>query len=417
MKPLSRAYAAIVFAGAVLLLGALAPGYWPTQWLPLAVLVLLQVVTESYAFHLPIAGSVSLSYAFTYAALLYSGPIGAAVCAVSTAVTLEELRAKKPLPVLMFNAGQLVVSAGVAGWVYIQLGGQMMAIEQSAESHFLSALAAAITLFLVNVLLVGQFVSILTARRFTQVLREQGFLSYGVSLAVLALLGYIIAYLMTIGSWLGLLLLVLPFAMARRTFRVYVELTEAYSSTVRSLVSAIEAKDPYTRGHSERVAEYAQAIAVQMGLSQADREMLERAALLHDVGKIGVSLGTLVSAKDLTPDEMRAIRRHPVLGADLLGDVDFLRDIVDVVRSHHERCDGAGYPDGVIGSETPLLARILAAADSFDAMTSDRAYRPCMSRQCAVDELRRVAGRQLDERVVASFIDVLQRDETGVHVS
>jgi len=417
MRTAARVYAGSVFIGAVAMLGVLVPDYWPTQWLPLAVLVVLQLFTESYAFQLPLAGSVSLSYAFTYAALLYSGPVGAALCAVSTAVTLEELRARKPLPVLMFNAGQLVLSACAAGWVYVWLGGGVMTMGRGAQSSLGPALAAAVVLFSVNVLLVGQFVSLLKGCSFSQVLREQAFLSYGTSLAVLALLGFIIAHLASAASWLGLLLLVLPFAMARRTFRVYVELTEAYSSTVRSLVTAIEAKDPYTRGHSERVAEYAQAIAVHMGLSQPEIQVLERAALLHDVGKIGISLDTLISPEELSEDEMRAIKRHPVLGADLVTDVDFLHDIVDVVRCHHERCDGGGYPDGILGDDIPLLARILAAADSFDAMTSDRAYRPGMPFDQAIGELRRVAGKQLDERVVAGFVKVLSDDARVVRAS
>lgn len=417
MKSATRIYAYMVFIGAGTLLGALMPEHLPTRWLPLAVLVLLQVVTESYAFQLPLAGSVSLSYAFTYAALLYSGPVGAAVCALSTAVTLDELKARKPLHVLMFNAGQLVFSACAAGWVYVSLGGEVMAAGRWAHSSFAPAIAAALVLFLVNVMLVGQFVSLLKGCSFMRVLREQAFLSYGTSLGVLALIGFIIAYLTSIGSWFGLLLLVLPLAMARRTFRVYAELAEAYASTVRSLVTAIEAKDPYTRGHSERVAEYAQAIAGHMGLPQSDVQVLERAALLHDVGKIGISLDTLVSPDELSEDEMRAIRRHPGLGADLMTDVDFLHDIVDVVRCHHERCDGQGYPDGIRGEKIPLLARILAAADSFDAMTSDRAYRPGIPFDEAIDELLRVSGEQLDERVVASFVEVLRSDELGAMAS
>ncbi|MHB8740973.1 MAG: HD-GYP domain-containing protein, partial [Coriobacteriia bacterium] len=277
------------------------------------------------------------------------------------------------------------------------------------------AFAAALALFLINVALVGAFVSLLKARSFTHVLHEQAFLSYGASLAVLALLGFIIAYLMSIQSWLGLMLLVLPFTAARRTFRVYVELSEAYTSTVRSLVSAIEAKDPYTRGHSERVAEYSGLIAAQMGLSRPEVETLERAALLHDVGKIGISLETLLAPRALTADETRAIRRHPSLGSDLVADVEFLGNLVDIVRHHHERLDGAGYPDGLIGDRIPLLARILAVADAYDAMTSDRAYRPGMDPTEACTELRRVAGTQLDCTVVDRFTSALQKRsaETG----
>jgi putative nucleotidyltransferase with HDIG domain len=308
----------------------------------------------------------------------------------------------------------LVVSAGLSGSVFLWTGGAPLSQAPATVSTTLvPAIASALVFYVSNVLLVSLAVGLMTNQPYGRVLGQLGFLSYGSSLLVLALLGLLIAHLLSIQSWASLLLLTLPFMAARRTFRVYVELTEAYASTVRSLVTAIEAKDPYTRGHSERVAEYAQAIAEQMGLPQPDVQMLERAALLHDVGKIGISLDTLVSPDELSEDEMRAIRRHPGLGADLIADVDFLHDIVDVVRCHHERCDGGGYPDGILGEDIPLLARILAAADSFDAMTSDRAYRPGMPFEQAIEELRRVAGEQLDERVVASFVEVLRSDELG----
>jgi putative nucleotidyltransferase with HDIG domain len=227
---------------------------------------------------------------------------------------------------------------------------------------------------------------------------------------VLTLLGLLVAYLITLKSWLGLALLVLPFWMARRTFRVYVELTEAYTSTVRSLVTAIEAKDPYTRGHSERVADYACRLAECIGIPKAEIDLIERAALLHDVGKIGISLDTLVSPEKLTPDEVNAIRQHPVLGSDLVSDVEFLSDIVDVVRHHHERCDGAGYPDGLVGERISTPARILAIADAYDAMTSDRAYRPRMTDAQAREELHRVADSQLDGDLVRQFTAMLSED-------
>jgi putative nucleotidyltransferase with HDIG domain len=191
---------------------------------------------------------------------------------------------------------------------------------------------------------------------------------------------------------------------------VYVELTEAYTSTVRSLVTAIEAKDPYTRGHSERVADYACRLAERIGMPRAEIDLIERAALLHDVGKIGISLDTLVSPQKLTPDQVNAIRQHPALGSDLVSDVEFLSDIVDIIRHHHERCDGTGYPDGLVGERISVPARILAVADAYDAMTSDRAYRPRMTDGQARQELHRVTDSQLDGEIVRQFTDMLAED-------
>jgi putative nucleotidyltransferase with HDIG domain len=143
-------------------------------------------------------------------------------------------------------------------------------------------------------------------------------------------------------------------------------------------------------------------------------DLLERAALLHDVGKIGISLDTLVSPDRLTEEEVEAIRRHPALGADLVADVEFLQNIVEIIRCHHERCDGEGYPVGLDGDDIPTLARILAVADSYDAMTSDRAYKLGMSTEQACIELSRVSGTQLDAAVVQSFTEIVRSELAGV---
>ncbi len=400
-----RVYVGVVCVGAVALALVLSSSFAVQQWVPLVALVLLNVLTENFAFTLPATGSVSLSYAVSYAAMLYAGPLGGVICAVAGSYTIAEYRVRKPAVFGIFNASQLALSAGLSGLVYVTLGGPALSSSAAWQSGIwqLPAAVAAVVFFVVNVVLVGEGWALMSRHRLVEALREQGVLSSGASHIVLALLGLMIASLLSLRSWLGLGLLVLPFMAARRTFRVYAELSEAYTSTVRSLVTAIEAKDPYTRGHSERVAVYARKLAERMALSRADLDLLERAALLHDVGKIGIELDTLTSPAQLSGEEVRAIRRHPVIGSELVGDVEFLSDVVSIVRHHHERFDGAGYPDGLIGESIPLLARVLAVADSYDAMTSDRAYRPRMSQEQALVEIARVAGRQLDRDIARQF--------------
>lgn len=403
MSRLARSYILGVLAAAIALTWSLAHAHTPGRWAPVVALVVVSLVTENNAFELPLAGSVSLSFAVTFAALLYAGPLAAAICAVSGAITFQEVREGKPAWILAFNVGQLALSAGAAGLTYVALGGKPLADGLGAVAAPFPAASGAAVFYMLNVVLVGSMVSINSRRPFRDVMRMQGFASYAGSLVLLALLGYVVAHLIASSSWFGLLLLVLPFAMARQTFRVYAELNEAYTETVRSLVTAIEAKDRYTRGHSERVAVHARRLAAALGLTPAEVDLAERAALLHDVGKIGLSQSTLTSAEQLSAVEVRQVRRHPVIGAELAEDVAFLSDVVPVIRHHHERVDGAGYPDGLVGPAIPLLARILAVVDSYDAMTSDRAYRPGMSDEAARAELKRVAGRQLDERLVAAF--------------
>jgi putative nucleotidyltransferase with HDIG domain len=152
---------------------------------------------------------------------------------------------------------------------------------------------------------------------------------------------------------------------------------------------------------------YSRRLADRLALPRSEVELLERAALLHDVGKIGIDLDTLTSPSQLSAEEVRAIRQHPSIGAELVADVEFLADIVPIVRHHHERFDGAGYPDGLIGDGIPRLARVLAVADSYDAMTSDRAYRRGMTQDQALVEVSRVAGTQLDRQFAAEFAAML----------
>lgn len=404
-------YTIATMMAAVILTLALWQFFPVAAWGPVLALVALTFVTENFAFRLPLAGSVSLSFAIIYAALLHSGPLAAVACAVAASTSIEEFREGKPLVLRAFNLGQLVVSAGLAGLVYRIAGGSLVSATMiEFPVSLVAALAAAVSFFAANVLLVGYAASILTNQDIGSVLRDQGFLSYGASLVVLALLGLMVASLLALRSWWGLLLLVLPFMFARSTFRVYVELTEAYTSTVRSLVRAIEAKDPYTRGHSERVAVYSRLLAQRLGVPRSDVDLLERAALLHDVGKIGIDLDTLTSPTQLSAEEVRIIRQHPALGSQLVSDVEFLSDIVPIVRHHHERIDGAGYPDGLVGDRIPWLSRILAVADSYDAMTSDRAYRLGMSKHAAIVELTRVAGTQLDPAIAEVFAGMLLED-------
>jgi len=319
---------------------------------------------------------------------------------------------------MLVNLAQLFLAGLVAGWAFLALGGTLIrgsgAAPSTLSGGFLAPAAAVVAFFITNLLLVGIALALKTGMGWRRTLQALSPGSYWVSLLVLALLGYVMAHLISMSSWVGLLLLVLPFAMARQTFRVYVEFTEAYTDTVRSLVTAIEAKDRYTHGHSERVAIHARRLAGVLGLTAAEVGLAERAALLHDVGKIGISMATLTSPVQLTPAEVRQVRRHPVIGAELTEGVAFLSDVVPIVRHHHERMDGAGYPDGLVGTEIPLLARVLAVVDSYDAMTSDRAYRPGMTDDDARAELHRVAGTQLDAHLVATFTTLL--DQTPAEV-
>jgi len=190
---------------------------------------------------------------------------------------------------------------------------------------------------------------------------------------------------------------------------LYERLKQVFQETIQALVIALEAKDPYTSGHTKRVTEYAVMIARGMGLPPDQVELIEQAALLHDIGKIGITLDSLNKPDELTEEEYEVFKQHTTQSRLILEPIGFLRHTIPIVESHHERIDGSGYPYGLKGDEIPLGGRILAVADSFDAMTSDRPYRSSLSRKKAIAELKKNAGKQFDREVVRVFIEELKK--------
>ncbi|MFH1060932.1 MAG: HD domain-containing phosphohydrolase [Pseudomonadota bacterium] len=200
---------------------------------------------------------------------------------------------------------------------------------------------------------------------------------------------------------------------------LYESMVSNLHSTLGALVNAMEAKDPYTRQHSRRVTNLSVLTAQTMGLEISDIESLRFAAYLHDIGKIGVKDNVLLKASRLDPAEYELIKQHPVIGETIIQAMDLSDQERAIIRHHHERWDGAGYPDGLSGDGIPLLARLVAISDAFDAMTTDRPYRTAKSQADAVQELMRCAGSQFDRQVVRAFVEMLARyqpsalDEAG----
>ncbi|HWQ88994.1 MAG TPA: HD domain-containing phosphohydrolase, partial [Desulfitobacteriaceae bacterium] len=213
------------------------------------------------------------------------------------------------------------------------------------------------------------------------------------------------------GTW-GLVLLFVPLLLSRHSFKLYMDLRENYLNTVEALVQALEAKDTYTSGHSSRVRNFAAAMAEEMNMSEEKMEFLKYASVLHDVGKIGVSEFILNKKEKLLDAEWESIRNHPVIGQEIIKKIKIMYDIGQVTRHHHERYDGKGYPDGLRGETIPLESRIIAVADTYDAMTSNRSYRNAKTHEEAVAELCRVAGTQLDPKLVEIFCKVASEELT-----
>ncbi len=188
------------------------------------------------------------------------------------------------------------------------------------------------------------------------------------------------------------------------------ELEKAYLDTIEILRYTVEAKDPYTRGHSDRVSEYSVLIGNKMGLDEPTIHILKIGGLFHDIGKIGIPDSILLKETKLDDEEYSQIKNHPAIGVHILGDAEIFKDIIPMVLHHHEKYDGKGYPKGLKGEEIPLVARIAAVADSFDAMTSKRTYRNALPIDTVIAEIEKCSGTQFDPKIADVFLDILKND-------
>jgi putative methionine-R-sulfoxide reductase with GAF domain len=200
-------------------------------------------------------------------------------------------------------------------------------------------------------------------------------------------------------------------AIALDNSRLYQELEEMFFQTADSLADAIEQRDPYTGGHTQRVTLYSQAIAKYLQLKPLERKWLKITSVLHDIGKIGIEDHILKKPTRLSPKEFDLIKHHSDIGAKIIGHIRQLKEIVPGVKYHHEQINGKGYPDGLRGKDIPILAKIVAVADTYDAMTTDRPYRKAMEKEAAIEELKRCSGTQLDKEVVEAFIHAYRKGE------
>jgi len=192
--------------------------------------------------------------------------------------------------------------------------------------------------------------------------------------------------------------------------RLYDDLRSLFYNTVETLIRAIQARDRYTSGHSARVSRYALAVAEKFGLTSKEKHELYLAAMLHDIGKIGIPDELLNCEGKLSDEQLNKIRDHVTVGASMLKALGEMHPIVPLILHHHEAWDGSGYPDGLKGEEIPLMSRILAVADSYDAMTSDRPYRRAMPKTAATDEIRRFSGRSFDPVVAEVFLEIVSAE-------
>ncbi|MEW5785619.1 MAG: HD-GYP domain-containing protein [Bacillota bacterium] len=371
--------------------------------LSLVVFLIVIILFESFPVHLPRGGMITVSFAPVFAAILLFEPIF--IIALGLLNELLYVRKDKTTPKALFNASQLTISVGLASVFYHYLNPTGLTI---SWQFFLAALGSLFVYFFLN----WSFVTLILS--FIQNFNFFSLWIINVKWAIpgffcMAPLGILIAFIYTnIGFW-GLVLFVVPLFLARYSFQSYINTRQSFLDTIESLSRAIDAKDRYTRGHSSRVAEYAVALARELKWPEDRVEMLKYIALIHDVGKIAIPEGILKKTGSLTEAEFNEMKNHSCIGAEVIRNNNFFAGGADMIRHHHERWDGAGYPDGLRGEAIPEGARILAVADAYDAMTSDRPYRKALTPQTALQEIREGAGSQFDPRMAEAFTRAYQK--------
>lgn len=374
---------------------------WPeVNFFAVFVFLMLIVLADSFPVTLPRGGSVTVSFAANAASILLFQPF--IVIAITIARDLFLLFRGEDRIKNLFNIAQVSVSTGLAALTYRYLTANG---SEFSLNHLPAFILAMLIIFFLNSVFVTLILSL-----------TQGENPYAIWLVNLkwctltfvsmAPLGALIAVIyINIGFW-GLVLFLLPLILARHSFQSYMKMRQTFLDTIKSLSVAIDAKDPYTRGHSSRVANYVVDLAREMKMPEDKVEMLQYIALIHDVGKISIPEDILKKDQLLSDEEFCIMRTHCEAGAEVLESIKFFAPASDIIRHHHERWDGFGYPDRIRGEEIPIGARVLAVADAFDAMTSDRPYRKALKPDDAIKELQEGAGTQFDPKVVEAFLRI-----------
>ena len=368
----------------------------------------LLLAAEALPVPLPRGGTMTVASILDVGAIILFGPWVAGALDLLTALPAQLLILRNRPGAAALNAGLYASTTVVAGSAYLAAGGSLGAPNLGRD--WLPVLLAGSLYYALNT---GWVSLILAARARESALAiwRQHFRD-GLPQHVLSLgFGLLFAQVRVAAGLSGVFLLALPVLFARYALLLYADLKNDLVSFVRALSVALDAVDPYTHDHSVRVADYSVRVARQLGLGPSEVETIRYAALGHDIGKIAQRPEVIRKPEGLSEEERRLMMRHPEAGARIIGQIRSLKDAARMVRTHHWRPDGKGYPAGLSEADVPLGARIIHVCDAFDAMTSDRPYRKGLPVPQALAELTRHAGSQFDGEIVEAL--VLMHDGNG----
>ena len=393
--------AALAF-GAVLLSAATLANQ-VNDWVIVFIIALVIAVFD--AFPIAVLGriEITISEIVKFASMLIF-PAPVLILAIALGTSLGEVRSKRRWYKQLFNISAIIVTWVVTSSVYHALHQPQIDYFGSVQ-NVLAWVAAGITEFVINSVLVSLVIAFASRQAFLHFwLRNIGQVVWP-SLSMISL-GVFLAILWNYNP-LSIPLLALPVLGVRYSYQLANYLERQTREALFALMQVIDERDEHTYDHSRRVSDYARAIAGEFDLSEDAVETIASAALLHDLGKVGMADGILFGAKLLSPDERKSAERHAEIGATLLSKFPLFQKGTLLVRHHHERFDGKGYPDGLKGEAIPLGARIISVCDSYQAMTEKRPYRHALLQELAIEQLRQGSGSQFDPEVVHIFIGIL----------
>lgn len=404
MRPKSSAFiygvAAAATAGGVLLYVRSTP-LPPDGLIAVVLLAALGVVAEMLAFLLPNAAYGSMAFV-PYLAGVLVVPHWTTLVAVATVSALVQVGQRRTMEKAVFNVAQHALTLEIATLIYTALGGQSFLVVPHDSLYRLTlslgfpAVAAYGVAFAVNSALVSTAIGLAKGVPIASVWRENNLGTIGVDLLASPLV-FVFAWVYAEFGALAAATSWIPILGLRQVHKSNLDLEQTNQELLQLMVKSIEARDPYTSGHSKRVQHYSTVIARAMKLSERDIARIGQAALLHDVGKIHEKYGPILGKADhLSPEEWATMQEHPIDGANLVATMTRLRDLVAPIMHHHENWDGTGYPHGLAGEQIPLAARIIRFADTIDAMVTQRPYRRALGPDEVRAEVVRCRGTQFD---------------------
>lgn len=369
---------------------------------------LLAFAADNLSASLPRTGSVSVNPAISLASLILFGPSTAILVTAFSILNIREFIKKVPYYKHLFNAGQYFLLMGIASIVF------ELTYDRSAVNFFNPAnigfiILAAYIGFFINTLLTAVAISISENKNFINIwiYNFAWLIPFILFLAVMAIF---ISFLYKLYGPLTIIFTSLPLIIAQYTYLLRVKERKALLNSIMQIVKIIDAKDSYTAGHSIRVAEYAEKIARKLKLNEYDVEVLTNLANLHDIGKVQIDLSVLNKLEKFNNSDWVEMKKHPEVGYKIVKEIIFLKNSAEAILYHHERIDGKGYPYGIKGDKIPLFAKILTVADAYDAMISDRPYKPALTQKKAIKELQEFADKEFDRKISSIMIEIIKEE-------